>query len=293
MTPSPHGPNVLHLWLRLRLRFCLCFSIVLAGATLSSGQTSKTPEGLVYSSFPGEPAPSRELLTTVVNQARWDNPQAGDRNPDGLRLRFEKIDAQGTASGRYRVFAEGAPANKVYDLEIWLVGQKLADDPRDLYLNDQGLVMTHRPRPDQEGTLKAPGEELELTPEAGTAEPVRYMLSSKDDQLSILGTLVPHPLLARDQACTLELRVAEPHATAVLLVAEGFPSDAKIPLVLESEGQTIHSTMPTNSSGHAEVANFPSVPGKAQGSLKVTAEGQSCLPEADLPWGAPPEPKAP
>jgi hypothetical protein len=285
MTRLPRVPSL--------FRCCLGFACALACAVFSSGQTSKTPEGLVYSSFPGEPGPSRDLLTTLVNQARWDSPQAGDRNPDGLRLRFEKIDAQGAVPAGYRVFAEGAPANKVYGLEIWLVGKKLADDPRDLYLNDQGLVMMHRPRPGQDGILKAPGEELELTPEAVTAEPVRYMLSSKDDQLSILGTLVPHPLLARDQACTLELRVAETHATAVLLVAEGFPADAKIPLVLESEGQTIHSVMPTNSSGHAEVANFPSVPGKMQGSLKVTAEGKSCLPEADLPWGAPAEPKAP
>jgi hypothetical protein len=259
---------------------------------LSSGQSAKTPEGLVYSSFPGEPGPSRDLLTTLVNQARWDSPQAGDRNPDGLRLRFEKIESQG-ATGGYRVFAEGAPANKVYGLTFWVVGQKLAADARDLYVNDQGLVMVRRPRPGQEAILRAPADELVLAPEAGTAEPVRYMLSSKDDQLSILGTLVPHPLLARDQACTLELRIAEPHATAVLLVAEGFAANAKIPLVLESEGQAIHMTMPTNSSGHAEVANFPSVPGKAQGSLKVTAEGQSCLPEADLPWGAPPESKAP
>ena len=259
----------------------------------SNGQSGKTPEGLFYSSFPGQPAPSRELLTALVNQVRWDTPQAGDRNPDGLRLRFEKIDAQGTAGASYRVFAEGAPANKVYGLTLWGIGQKLADDARDLYINDQGLVMIHRPRPGQDIAFKAPGDELELTPEAGTAEPVRYMLSSKDDQLSILGTLVPHPLVAQDQACTLELRMAEPHATAILLVAEGFAANAKIQLVLESEGQTIHMTMPTNSSGHGEVANFPSVPGKTQGSLEVTAEGKSCLPEAVLPWGAPPEPKAP
>jgi hypothetical protein len=285
MTPFPRGP--------IAFCGCLCFSFILAGAIYASGQSSKTPEGLVYSSFPGEPAPSRDLLTTLVNQARWDSPQAGDRNPDGLRLRFEKIDAQGTAPAGYRVFAEGAPSNKVYGLTFWVVGQKLAEDPRDLYLNDQGLVMVRRPRPGQDMAFKAPGDELELSPQAGTAEPVRYMLSSKDDQLSILGTLVPHPLVAQDQACTLELRIAEPHATAVLLVAEGFLANAKIPLVLESEGQTIHMIMPTNSSGHAEVANFPSVPGKAQGSLEVTAEGKSCLPEAILPWGAPPEPKAP
>ncbi|HTW61121.1 MAG TPA: hypothetical protein VMD55_04885, partial [Terracidiphilus sp.] len=269
----------------------VCFSIGLACAMLLSGQSSRTLGELVYSSFPGEPAPSRDTLTAVVNEARWDTPRAGDQNPDDLRLRFEQIESQGTpgtAPARFRVFAEGAPDNKVYGLASWVVGQSLAYDPRDLYVNDQGLVMIHGPRPAQEAALTAPGDELELAPQAGTAEPVRYMLSSKDGALSIFGTLVPHPLITQDQDCTLELRIAQPHATAVLVVAEGFPPDARVPLVLESGGQTVHMTMATNSSGHAEVADFPSVPGKTQGSLKVTAEGPSCLPSAVLPWGAQP-----
>jgi hypothetical protein len=272
----------------------ICLCLILACALPSGGESAKSVAGLSYSSFPGQPAPSLELLTNLMNQVRWDAQRASDRNPDGLRLRFEKIEGQeaaGTATAHYRVFAEGAPENKVYGLTLWLVGQKLAEDSRDIYLNDQGLVMVHRPRPGQETVFKAPGDELVLAPEAATAEPIRYMLSSKDDQLAILGTLVPHPLLAQDQACTLELRTAQPHAAAVLIVADGFPGDAKIPLVLESEGQTVHMTMATDSSGHAEVGDFPAVPGKAQGRLRVTAEGPSCLPSAILPWGAPAEAK--
>jgi hypothetical protein len=283
MTPFPRGPVI------------LCSCVLLASALFLRGQSFKSPSGLVYMSFPGEPTPSRGLLNTLFLQARWDSPQTDEHNPDGLRLRFVRTEgqgAQGTASAGFRVFAEGAPVNKVYGLTFWEIGQEETIDPRDLYINDQGLVMTHRPLPEQEGALAAPGDELELAPQAGTAEPVRYMLSSKDDALSIFGTLVPHPLVAQDQGCALELRIAQPHATAVLLVAEGFPPDARIPLILESEGQTIHMTMDTNSSGHAELADFPSVPGKVQGSLRATAEGPSCLPSAVLPWGAQPVQKA-
>jgi hypothetical protein len=265
-------------------------------AVVLSGQSIKSLGGLAYSSFPGEPAPSEHLLTTLMNQTRWDTPRAGDRNPDGLRLRFEEIEGQeagGTAPVRYRVFAEGAPENKVYGMTVWLVGQEMAAGSRDLYVNAQGLVMVHRPGPQQETVFKAPGDELELTPKTVTAEPVRYMLSSEDAQLEIFGTLVPHALVAQDQVCTVEMRIAEPHASAVLIVVEGFPADAKVPLILESGGQTIHMTMDTNSSGHAEVANFPAVPGKTRGMLKATAEGPSCLPSAILPWGAPAEQKTP
>ncbi len=271
----------------------ILLSAFLQCAVFSHGQSFKTQDGLIYSDFPGQPAPSKDLLSELVRQVRWDTPKAGSLNPEGLRLRFEKVegqDAHQNRPARYRVFADGAPENRVYNLSVWPVGQKLTAEPQDLYVNGQGLLMTHQPNAGQETSFKAPGDELCLMPQAKTAEPIRYILSSKDDQLSILGTLVPHPLVALDQDCTLELRIAEPDATAVLIVVDGFPPQTKIPLVLESEGQTAHMIMALDSGGHAEVADFPSVLGKAQGILKATAEGPSCLPSAVLPWGAGPQP---
>lgn len=276
-------------------RFCvfIWLSVLLQSAVFSHGQSFKTPDGLIYSNFTNQPASSQDLLFDLVRQIRWDTPKASRVNPQGLRLRFEKIegqDARQTGTARYRVFAEGAPENKVYKLSVWQVGQKLTAEPQDLFVNGQGLVMTHQPNAGQENIFKAPGDELNLIPQIKAAEPIRYLLSSNDMQLSILGTLVPHPLIAQDQACTLELRIAEPGATAVLIVTDGFPAQTKMPLVLESEGQSAHMTVAVDSSGHAEVADLPTVPGKAQGTLKVTAEGSSCLPSAVLPWNTGPQP---
>jgi hypothetical protein len=282
--------------LSARCRGLVCIGVLLLGGLCARAQSDKTMGGLIYSSFPGEPAPSRELLETLMKQARWDTSRTGDQNPDGLRLRFEKVggqEAQGMMPPRYRVFAEGAPENKVYGLTLWRVGEDFASDPRDIYVNSQGLVLLHKPDPRMDAALQAPGDELELTPEAATAEPVRYMLWSKDDQLEIFGTLVPSPLVTQDQTCTLEMRIAEPHASAVLIVAGGFPADARIPLILESAGQTTHMTMATNSSGNAEVADFPFAPGKMRGTLKATAEGPSCLPSVVLAWEAQPDQKGP
>jgi hypothetical protein len=273
----------------MRRSAILGFCVSLFCAYFACGQISKTPDGLIYSIFPGQPTPSKGLLSALLRQVRWDTPQAGELNPRGLRLRFEKVDDQSvgaTVPARYRVFADGAPENKVYSLSAWFVGQNLKLDPQDVYVNEQGLLMIHRPNPEQETHFKVPGDELYLMPPASTAEPIRYVLSSKDDELSILGTLVPRPLISQDQGCTLEVRIGEPDATAVLIVANGFPAQAKLQLVLESVGEDLHLTVGTNSSGHAELAEFPSVPGKAQGTLKVTAEGRNCLPSVDLPWGA-------
>ncbi|HEY1766146.1 MAG TPA: hypothetical protein VGG26_00735 [Terracidiphilus sp.] len=271
----------------LRSSALIALVVSLQGMHFSWGQASKNAAELTYASFQGQPAPSKKLLAELVREVRWDTRPA-DENPQGLRLRFEKVGDSASADAlvRYRVFADGAPENKVYALGVWSVGKAVSYGAQEVYANSQGLLMIHRPTPEQDTRFKAPGDELELMPQAGAAEPVRYILASKDGQLSILGTVVPHPVVARDQACTLEVRIAEPDAAAVLIVAGGFPAGARIPVVLESEGATATLTMTTDGGGQAEVADFPGVLGKAQGTLKATAEASDCLPSALLPWGA-------
>lgn len=272
--------------------------VLVSGVTPAAAraQVASAPDKMSYGRFQGEPAPPLVRLAVLLQQIRWDTRRAGDLNPDGLRLRFERLPLQANEApepARYRVFAEGAPENKVYTLGVWLVGKQIAYRRENLYVNAQGLLMVHRPTPEQESAMKAPGDELILTPDAATAEPIRYILGSLDEQLSIQGTLVPHPLVGEDQECTLEARIAEPEAAAILIVADGFPGDARLSLVLESEGNTAHLALHTDPSGHAEVVDFPSVPGKTQGTLLVTAEASDCLPAVRVPWGTAISAKAP
>ena len=278
-------------------RALLLFFFALVACTAASrAQRSSSAEKVTYTSFPGEAAPRTSRLDTLLQQIRWDTRRAGDQNPDGLRLRFEMIRTPESDAGepaQYRVFAEGAPENKVYSLGVWFIGKELLYRHENVYLNTQGLFMRHKPTPEQETAMKAPGDEVVLIPETASAEPVRYVLLSIDNQLSIQGTLVPHPVVGQDQECTLEARIAEPGTTAVLIVADGFPADARLSLVLESEGSAAHLDVTTDENGHAEVADFPAVPGKSQGSLLITAEASDCLPSVRLPWGVATSAKAP
>lgn len=269
----------------------------------SHGQDLKQSSVLSYFAFKGRSTPSHELLTLLERQARWDDAGAGDLNltgsrfnPAGLHLRFVKIDEQvkpgGHGTARYRVFAEGAPENKVYSIGTWPMANTLAYDPRDLYVNGQGLLMLHKPTPEQEFSFKAEADEFDITAVTDSAVPTRYLLSSRDRQLLIYGSLVPNPVVAEEQMCRLEAIIAQPDATAVLIVADRFPAKAKIPLVLESEGSSTTMMMSSNTEGHAVVAVFPYVAGIAQGMLKASAEGPGCLPYVVLPWGAEP-PAAP
>lgn len=232
----------------------------------------------------------------MERQARWDDAGAGDLrltgsrfNPDGLQLRFVKIDEQvmqgGHGIARYRVFAEGAPENKVYFWGTWPITSTLTYDPRDLYVNGQGLLMIHEPKPEQELSFKADGDEYVITAVTDSAVPTRYLLSSRDRQLMLHGTLVPNPVLMEDHTCRLEARVAQPDASAVLIIVDRFTAKAKIPLVLESEGSSSTVMMSTNAEGHGVTAVFPYVAGRTQGNLKASAEGAGCIPYVVIPWG--------
>ncbi len=260
------------------------------------GQDTKRSSVLNYFDFKGQPTPSHEVISILERQARWDDAGAGDLNltgahlnPEGLQLRFVKIDEQvlpgGHGTARYRVFAEGAPENKVYYWGSFSMAGELTHDPRDLYVNGQGLLMIHEPKPEQELVFKADGDEYVITAVTDSAVPSRYILSSRDRQLALYGTLVPNPLVTEVHSCRLEARMAQPHASAVLIIVDRFPAKAKIPLVLESEGSSVTMTMSTNAEGHAVTAVFPYVTGFTHGNLKASAEGNGCLPYLVIPWG--------
>jgi len=45
-------------------------------------------------------------------------------------------------------------------------GQEILPDPHDIYVNGQGLLLTHKPKPEQEMSFSAPGDEFEVMPVA-------------------------------------------------------------------------------------------------------------------------------
>jgi hypothetical protein len=287
------------MFMPIRRFACMSLTILFHTAIFSYGQiTLKSDvinhsdtqwDHITYSSFEGEPRPSKMLITLLGREVHWDDAGKSGDNPSGVHLRFDKIDEQVTPEGgvaaRYRVFAEGAPENTVFGLRTWVVGKDISPDPHDIYVNGQGLLMIHKPKPEQEASFSAGDDEFHVMPTTGSAEPIRYLLFSMDRRLEIYGTLVPHPVMSEDKGCSIEARIAQPDATAILIIVNRFEAKTKVPVVLESEGKIASEVLNTDANGHAVVADFPYVPGKAQGMLKVSAEGSKCLPSVVLPWG--------
>jgi hypothetical protein len=251
------------------------------------GQKTKQKHGLSYALFNGQPEPYSDQLENLNRDAHWDD-ESSNLNPSGLHLRFEKIDEQSTPGGqiqdRYRVFVDGAPENKLFTFAAWALNNRPLQEPKNVYVNGQGLLMIHKPTPEQEMILSAPEDELVVVTTTVSAEPVRFLLARKDNQLEVTATLVPHPVKAEEHGCHLEVRIADSDGSSVLILADGFPARSKIPLVLESENLTYSGEMTADFEGHAVMAAFPYVPGKKQGTLRASAEGPDCLPSVVLPW---------
>jgi hypothetical protein len=274
------------------LRFLLiaCFVIVQIHPSAFAKESKAKGKGmgdLPYALFQGGSTPSKEMLDTLIHQLHWDNNSAGNLDRQGFHLRFEKAGETQTPDGaveRYRVFAEGVPEDKVYGLDVWEIGKLTNPAGQDVYVNAQGLLMTRQPHPEDEFASKLPGVEVIVSPKNIAGEPTRYALTSRDRDLTAYGTLVPHPVVTQIGGCRLEVRVAAPGSAAVLIVADGFDPQTRLPMVLESLGEISNVDVVTDNDGHAVVAGFPFIQGKTQGTLKVSAEGDNCLPSVQLPW---------
>jgi hypothetical protein len=281
---------------RPHARFLLIACCVIAqlhSAAIAKEQKPKEKDvsGLSYMVFLHGTAPSDVLLASLAQQLHWDNGGAGNLDRMAVHLRFEKVDETHTAQGdqiRYRVFAEGAAENKVYGLSTLEVGKAISNSEQDVYVNAQGLVMTRRPNPEEEGEDKLPGAELYLSPKTVPGLPTRYAVASRDRDVTAFGTIDPDPVINVDRLCRLEARIGAPGAAAVLVVADGFTPKMRLPIILESQGEIVNIEVTTDHNGHAVVAGFPFIQGKTQGVLKASAQGENCLPSVQIPWDSTP-----
>ena len=270
---------------------CVLVQLSLASFAKEPKVKGKDMADLIYGVFPKGSVPNKPLLDNLVLQLHWDNGGAGNLDRLAYHLRFVKAGETQTPEGsvtRYRILAEGVPENRVYSLGTWAVGGDPGYGEQDVYVNAQGLVMTRRPNPEEEGAIKLQAVEVQVSPKNITGEPTRYALLSRDGQVTAFGTLVPHPVVSQDGGCRLEARIAAPGSAAVLIVADGFAAQTRLKVVLESQGEVSNVDAMTDGNGHIVVAGFPYIQGATQGVLKATAEGQNCLPSVQLPWGAGP-----
>jgi hypothetical protein len=226
-------------------------------------------------------------------QVGWDDAMPGEHNPTGMHMNFVKIDSEAFMQGktvghfvRYRVLVPGAPQEPVYALAHWKIGGQIQVAYNQVYVNAKGLLMLHRPRPDQQDKDAVdPADELDLTLQTAAGEPVRYALTASENNLIVPGTVVPNSIEKEDGNCRLEARLAMPDAEGVLIYADALEPGAEVPFQAISEGESHPGSFHTNAKGHAAAVNLPYVKGKSAGTLKVSVAAKGCSVSIEIPWG--------
>jgi hypothetical protein len=246
----------------------------------------------------GQAASSPKLPEAAVKmlnkQVGWDEAAPNPKNPSGLRFRFVKIDEDRFAlpeakghSVRYRAFISGLPEGEKYSLGIWKIGSELQMISDEVYVNAKGLLMVHKPTPDQENRNSVGRkDEVDLSLQAARGEPVRFVVGKADGKLVIPGTVVPFPIESDTGTCRLEVRLGLPDAQAVLVYADGLPANSAVPLQSDSAGESMPTTLQVNAKGHASTVDLPFVDGAVEGMLNVAVKIPGCNVAVQIPWGA-------
>jgi len=266
------------------VRFCLSLVFICAGLGCAAAQ-SQAPKPA--------PAVSPDVVKMLNAQVGWDDALPGEHNPAGLHMQFAKIDSeaflQGKAVGhfvRYRVLVPGAPQEPSYALAVWKIGGQIQVAYNQVYVNAKGLLMLHRPRPEQQDKDAVdPADEIDLSLQTAAGEPVRYALTSSESSLIVPGTVVPNPIEKKDGDCRLEARLAMPNAEGVVIYADGLEPGTDVPFQAVSEGEAHPGSFHTNAHGHAATVNLPYVKGKSAGVLKVSVAAKGCSVSIEIPWG--------
>jgi hypothetical protein len=258
-------------------------------APASVAQTSKQTAPSVLVEVTPSVKAGEELKADLQRQIGWDDNLPSEVNPTGLQFQFSKIGDKTFPQGHavnYRAYVHGAAENKKYSLGIWKVGAEMQILPTDVYVNAKGLLMDHKPRPDQENKDSVEEEdEIDLALQAARGEPIRVVLATADGKLMVPGTVVPFPIVGKDKNCRLEIRLATPDAEAILVYADGLPPNTEVPFQSNSAGEQGQASFSVNAHGHAATADMPYVEGKASGVVKETLATKECSVSVEIPWG--------
>lgn len=219
----------------------------------------------------------------------WDFPKADEKNPQGLKLEFlqfkeEKTPQQTLRS--YRVYIHGAPVDKEYSVAIWQAGKQPTVLMPTAWVNKAGLLMAHKPTPEQMTLKSVPeSDEVDFAIGGSAGEPLRIGILSKDGTLNVAGTIVPFPIQDSAGNCTAQAVLAAPDASLLLIEGRGFAPNTKIHTVSISEGDRAESENTSNAKGELVYVEMPFVDNKDHGIETITLTTPACTLHLAVKWG--------
>ncbi len=274
------------------LSFAVPFQPVKAQSAVpdSQSQTTGTPIPLTQpNSNPDPLAGNAAAQRTVTATKRW---LAGTMSTPGMSAQLREIsraNVKGKLEVQYHIFVIGAPKDQNYTLVDWPPNYP---DPSTsiagLSILEGGLVVCagkatdQCSHPDKPGKTDAPVK-LVFYPLDG--EIYRLALVSQDQKVKIFFAVVPAPVQATDNGCTLEVVSLRLRNELVLIRSKGFQPHESVGFESISYEQTHTLSDQADANGEYQVPMQPFVAGKSGGATEIKLAGAKCAPVLKFQWG--------
>lgn len=277
-------------------------TITFAAPSKLASTQSAAPEPQLQSTATGSPAtqqnPDRDPLAgnaaaqrTVAATKRW---LAGTMSTPGMSAQLREIsraNVKGKLEVQYHIFVTGAPKDQTYTLVDWPPNHP---DPSPsiagLSILEDGLVVCagratdQCSHPDKPEKKDAPVK-LVFYPLDG--EIYRLALVSQDQKAKIFFAVIPSPIQATDNGCTLEVVSLRLKNELVLIRGKGFLPNEPVAFQSKSDEQTQTREGPdkADANGEYQLPMEPFVKGKDRGTTEIKLQGAKCAPVLKFPWG--------
>lgn len=256
----------------------------------SQSQSTATASPATFpNSNPDPLAGNAAAQRTVTATKRW---LAGTMSTPGMSAQLKEI-SKGQVKGKlevqYHIFVTGAPKDQNYTLVDWPPN---VPDPSTsiagLSILDDGLVVCagratdQCSHPDKPGKTDAPVK-LVFYPLDG--EIYRLALVSQDQKAKIFFAVIPAPIQATNNGCTLEVVSLRLKNELVLIRGKGFQPNQSVGFESTSYEQTHTLTDLIDAHGEYQLPMQPFVAGKSGGTTEIKLTGAKCAPVLKFQWG--------
>jgi hypothetical protein len=226
-------------------------------------------------------AQTMQLLQSMVKQHEAWGPKVSS---PGASIVAKEVGREG-ATVRYNLYVTGLPTDGLYDVLSWPVTQRTPSTVfQGVSLGKDGLVMCtgrlpnecNDPDPDDHGIV-----DFAFNPAKG--EPIRLALAAGEQRAAIV--IVPDPIAATDQGCTLSAVRLMPHFELTYLTGQGYAPNTDVTFDSESLGEKHVLKTHADDNGAIRFVMLPSVMGHSKGTIKVKGAGMKCSPALAFDWG--------
>lgn len=202
---------------------------------------------------------------------------------------------KGGTAVSYRATAAGLPAGHAYTLWMrrldgraqWIVAGYAADAAGGMRCADRA-AFADLAKQAGDGWCPVAFDSLTLGVSAMMpGEPVEFALRASDGSTAAYTRIVPHPVEATADGCTLAVRLADPARKSVLVSGSGFAPGERVRRTSLSGGETMQDSATVAADGTLPpTILFPATKGSGRGgdaSLEVA--GSKCAVRLPYAWG--------